>query len=355
MSGLNYSQCWEDADLLKEALAISGDDIVLSITSGGDNTLAMLLEKPKKIFSIDINPVQNYLAELKLKSSKVLSHEQYLKLLGVSDSNERLNYYYLVSDYLSEEASLWFQDNTGVIKSGIVHCGKFEKYLNSFRKYLLPLVHSTRIVFQFVNQRSLEDQVVFYNSVWNTWRWKIFFSIASNSSLLRKFARQTGAASGQIVNNSYLKRLEKLIHRRHIKTNYYLRYALVGDYGESLPDYLLMEKYGTLQDSVLGVCEFKHADLLSFLEGMSNSSLTKYNLSDAFEFLAAKDVDKIWKEIIRTAKNTATVVYWCNQIEHIPSEDVMHNLIQKTDIETRLKKQDRLYFYKNFHVYTIKK
>lgn len=355
MSTINYSQCWEDTNLLKKALTISNDDVVLSITSGGDNTLALLLENPKNIFSIDINPAQNYLAELKLQSSRVLSNKQYLELLGVRDSNKRIDYYNQVSKLLSLGCRSWFDDHMNVIENGVIHSGKFEKYLNGFRKYILPLVHSKRTISQFVNQDNLQDQTSFYEKVWNTWRWRFFFSIATNSSLLRKLARQTGAGKYVNQNESYLRRLERLIYRSHLKRNPYLHYALTGEYGDSLPDYLLRENYTKLQKCNSEGCEFRTEDLLSFLKNTSDNSLTTYNLSDAFEFLADEDALRVWREIIRTAKNGAKIAYWCNQIEHIAPREIEQNVVSNTDLEKKLADQDRLYFYRSFHVYTIAK
>jgi S-adenosylmethionine-diacylglycerol 3-amino-3-carboxypropyl transferase len=355
MSTINYSQCWEDTNLLKRALTISNDDVVLSITSGGDNTLALLLENPKKIFSIDINSAQNRVAELKLQSSKILSHEEYLELLGVTDSRKRMSYYTQVSELLSDNARLWFEGNMNFVKQGVIHSGKFEKYLSSFRKYLLPLVHSKRTISQFVNQNSLQDQISFYEKVWNTWRWRFFFSVATNSSLLQKLARQTGAGRQKSKNESYLKRLERLIYRSHLKTNPYINYALTGEYGDSLPDYLLKENYTKLQKYNTNKCEFRNEDLLSFLKSTSDNSLTKYNLSDTFEFLATDDALEVWREIARTAKNGAKVVYWCNQIEHTAPREIEQSVVSDIDLENELEDQDRLYFYRSFHTYTITK
>lgn len=355
MSTINYSQCWEDTNLLKRALTISNDDVVLSITSGGDNTLALLLENPKKIFSIDINSAQNHLAELKLQSSKILSYEDYLELLGINDSSKRLNYYNQVSELLSDDAHLWFEGNMNLIKHGVIHDGKFEKYLSSFRKYLLPLVHSKRTISQFVNQNSLQDQIFFYEKVWNTWRWRLFFSVATNPSLLQGLARQAGADRQKSKNESYIKRLERLIYRNHLKTNPYINYALTGKYGDSLPDYLLEENYTKLQKYNASKCEFRNDDLLSFLKSTSDNSLTKYNLSDAFEFLAADDALEVWREIARTAKNGAKVVYWCNQIEHTAPKEIERGVVSDTELENELKDQDRLYFYRSFHIYIITK
>jgi len=356
MNGINYSQCWEDTALLKRALTITSEDIVLSITSGGDNSLALLLQKPKKIFFIDINPLQNYLTEFKLQSPKALSYEQYLEFLGIRDSNKRVDYFGQTSKFLSQDTRSWLADNIGMIEKGVIHIGKFEKYLNIFRKYLLPLVHSKKTISRFVNQNTLEDQITFYNQVWNTLRWKFFFGVATNASLLRKFARQKGTVNNQITKNtSYLKGLEYLIYRSHLKTNYYIHYALLGEYGESLPDYLLEKNYSYLQKCNPYGFEFKNKDLLSFLKSIPDNFLTKCNLSDSFEFLTTEDAFKIWEEIIRTAKNGAVVAYWCNQFEHTPPQELEQNMICNSDLETKLKEQDRLYFYRSFHIYTITK
>ena len=309
----------------------------------------------KRFFSIDSNPIQNYLAELKLQSSKVLSHEQYLEFLGVRDSKKRADYYNQVSELLSEDACSWFVNNMRVVEDGIIHSGKFEKYLNGFRKYLLPLVHSKQTVSRFVNQSSLQDQINFYDTVWNTWRWKFFFNVATNSFLLRKYARQTGTTANQTDESSYLRQLEQLIYRNHLKTNYYLCYALQGEYGESLPDYLLEKNYGKLQNGSPDAFEFNHEDLLSFLKNAPDNFLTKFNLSDVFEFLAEEKAIKIWKEIIRTSREGATVAYWCNQHEHTPPRKLELNIVRDAGLEDRLKGQDQLYFYRSFHIYTITK
>ena len=355
MSTVNYSQCWEDANLLKRALTISNDDVVLSIASGGDNTLSLLLENPKKIFSIDINSAQNHIAELKLQSSKALHYEEYLEFLGVNDSSKRSDYYVQVSEYLSDDARLWFEGNMNLLEKGVIHSGKFEKYLNAFRKYLLPLVHSKQTVSQFVNQSSLQDQMSFYEEVWNTWRWRLFFSIATNSSLLRRLARQTGASKHKSENESYLHRLERLIYRDHLRENFYIKYALTGEYGDSLPDYLSKENYNKLRDCNSERYEFRNDDLLSFLKNTSDNSLTKYNLSDAFEFLSDEDTLEIWREIIRTAKSGAKVAYWCNQVEHLAPRETERSVARDTSLEKELVDQDRLYFYRSFHIYTITK
>ena len=63
---LGYSTCWEDPEVLKIALSVTERDTVLSVTSGGDLTIGLLLENPRQIVSIDLNTIQNYLLETNL-------------------------------------------------------------------------------------------------------------------------------------------------------------------------------------------------------------------------------------------------------------------------------------------------
>ncbi len=356
MSGINYSQCWEDSDLLEQALDITAHDTVLSITSGGDNSLALLLRAPKKIFMIDKNPIQNYLTELKLRAPQILDHAQYLEFLGVRESKNRLEYFKQVSHLLSLDASTWFLQHGDVIAQGVMHSGKFERYLNTFRKFLLPRVHSKQTVFEFINQANLEKQITFYNQTWNTWRWRLFFRLASNASLLKKYARQVGTLCGGVIaDTNYFKRLERLIYRSHLKHNYYLHYSLCGTYGESCPNYLLETNHRTLGACDPSTYEFHTDDILSFLKKTPNNSLTKFNLSDSFEFLAPEEAAPVWNEIVRTSKNGAVVAYWCNQMEHVPPHELKSQVVRNADLERTLTAYDRLYFYQSFHIYTIVK
>ena len=52
---IRYAQLWEDADVLTGALAGASGRTFISICSGGDNALAMLLLDPKRIVAIDLS------------------------------------------------------------------------------------------------------------------------------------------------------------------------------------------------------------------------------------------------------------------------------------------------------------
>ena len=55
---LRYAQCWEDADILLDALEIKSGDTCLAVASAGDNALSMLSRGPARVIAIDMNPAQ---------------------------------------------------------------------------------------------------------------------------------------------------------------------------------------------------------------------------------------------------------------------------------------------------------
>ena len=128
---INYSQCWEDPEVLLEALEINPTDNVLSITSGGDNTMALLLNKPQKITSVDFIPGQNYLLELKLAAVKGLTYEEYISFLGVTTSSNRRSLFLKIKPRLSPETALFWSNRYSAIEKGIIHSGRFADTVGS--------------------------------------------------------------------------------------------------------------------------------------------------------------------------------------------------------------------------------
>ena len=60
-----YNMSWEDPRPDEEVLQINDSDVVLTLTSGGDNTLDLAIQGAAAVHSVDMNPAQSYLLELK--------------------------------------------------------------------------------------------------------------------------------------------------------------------------------------------------------------------------------------------------------------------------------------------------
>jgi len=71
---IRYAQCWEDADVLLDALDIHPGDVCLSIASAGDNTLSMLTRRPARIVAVDLSPAQLACLEIRVAAYRTLCH-----------------------------------------------------------------------------------------------------------------------------------------------------------------------------------------------------------------------------------------------------------------------------------------
>ena len=62
-SAIRYAQCWEDADVLLDGLAIRPGDTCVGIASAGDNCLAMLTRDPARVVAVDLEQLQRALQD----------------------------------------------------------------------------------------------------------------------------------------------------------------------------------------------------------------------------------------------------------------------------------------------------
>ncbi|KAF2457963.1 hypothetical protein BDY21DRAFT_285297 [Lineolata rhizophorae] len=77
-----YAFTWEDSRVDSRLLKIQPHDVILSITSAGDNILSFALEQPRRIHAVDLNPSQNHLLELKMAAFQALGYSDVWKLFG---------------------------------------------------------------------------------------------------------------------------------------------------------------------------------------------------------------------------------------------------------------------------------
>src|SRR5258705_3880661 len=103
-SAVRYAQCWEDADVLLDALDVRPGDACLSIAAAGDNTLALLTRNPARVVAVDLSPAQLCCLELRVAAYRALGHPELLELLGSAPSGRRIGHYRLCRPLLSAPA-----------------------------------------------------------------------------------------------------------------------------------------------------------------------------------------------------------------------------------------------------------
>lgn len=78
-----YAFTWEDTRIDERLLQLTEHDVVLAITSAGDNVLSYALQSPARIHAVDLNPAQNHLLELKVAAYTArLPYDDFWRLFG---------------------------------------------------------------------------------------------------------------------------------------------------------------------------------------------------------------------------------------------------------------------------------
>ncbi|KAL7266603.1 hypothetical protein RUND412_010846 [Rhizina undulata] len=114
-----YAFTWEDPRVDKEILNLNSEDVVLAITSAGDNILSYIIDaSPKRIHAVDLNPTQNHLLELKIAAFTALDYSDVWKIFGEGkNANFRELLVEKMSPHLSSIAFQYWLDNSHVFTS----------------------------------------------------------------------------------------------------------------------------------------------------------------------------------------------------------------------------------------------
>jgi S-adenosylmethionine-diacylglycerol 3-amino-3-carboxypropyl transferase len=345
-----YSQCWEDPYVLREGLRVHKDDSVLSVTSAGCNTLALLLENPKEITAIDINPAQTYLFELKIAAIKHLSYEELLCFLGIDIYSDRSRLYERLRPCLSKESLVWWDQNKQLLVPGLIHIGKLEKFFRFFSSYVLPLIHSKKTIGDLFKEKNEEDQRFFYEKKWNTWRWRFFFKLFFSKKLISSKGRNKKLftyVENKKMNETYFDKVKRAFSNNPSK-NFFLHYMFLGNYSkENLPPYLKKENISIIKERIDDI-HIVTGDIVTHIQENSKK-YTKFNLSNIFETLSLEESNGAFERIVKNAAPRARLVYINHLVERTTPQN-LEGVIHHDPEEVLSNKKNMAFFYKTVHI-----
>lgn len=350
---IRYAQCWEDADILVEALAPGPGKRCLSICSAGDNALALLAGSPDHVLAIDLSSAQLACLELRMAAFRSLQHDEMLALIGSRPSLNRLDLYRSCRHHLSAEAANFWDERSRIIEDGIGDAGKFESYFRLFRNSVLPLIHSRRCICQLLEPRSREERIAFYRNVWDNRRWRALFRIFFSRRLMGALGRDPaffryvkGSVSERILTRTYhaLTELEPA-------ENPYLNWILAGRHGKALPFTLREENFEAIRRN-LDRLELRQGAIENLTE--YENSFDCFNLSDIFEYMSAENYTRELERILSLARSNARLAYWNMLAPRSRPDELADRLEPLTDLSSHLFAQDKAFFYSAFVVERVK-
>ncbi|KAI0384045.1 hypothetical protein F5Y04DRAFT_248815 [Hypomontagnella monticulosa] len=176
-----YAFTWEDTRVDERILKLKSDDVVLAITSAGDNLLSYALQSPARIHAVDLNPTQNHLLELKVAAFSSLPYEDFWKIFGDGKHPEfRSLLISKMSPHLSSRAFQYWLNNHHIFtksKGGLYDTGGSKHGIRIFR-WISRVFGCRSAVKQLLSAKTLNEQR-------EIWRGKIRPAIFSR--LVSKF------------------------------------------------------------------------------------------------------------------------------------------------------------------------
>jgi len=351
LSRVLYAQCWEDADILLEALAVRPGDVCVSIASAGDNTLSLLTRDPARVIAVDMSPAQLACLALRVAAFRSLEHRELLELIGSRPSERRAALYARCREALEPAARAFWDARPADVAAGVGGVGKFERYLGLFRERVLPLVHPRSRWDRLLQGGTPEQRAAFYDGEWNTWRWRLLFRVFFSRFLMARLGRDPSFfryAEGTVAAR-ILERVRYALTTLDPAQNPYLAWILTGRHAQALPHALREEHFAPIRAN-LGRLEVSCTTLEDYLERNPGLRVDRWNLSDIFEYLPAPASDALFARIAEHTPAGGRLACWNLFAPRSRPAALAGRLEPLDDLAAALFARDQAFFYQRFVV-----
>lgn len=323
--GLVYTQIWEDPEVDLEALALQPDSHVVAIASGGCNVLSYLIGDPARITAVDLSGAHVALNRLKLvAASRLPSWEAFYRFFGAADDEANVAAYdRLIAPHLDGQSRAYWEGRS-LHQLGRRRISIFAR--NAYRHGVLGrfigVTHALCRAYgvdlhALLDARTLEEQRAFFETTLaplfdkRAVRW----ATANRLSLYGLGippAQYESLAGGSDMRHVLRARLERLACGFSLDDNYFAWQAFGRSYAANgsgpLPPYLRRVHFDALRARVDRV-EVLNRSITEYLAGCAIASRDRYVLLDAQDWMTDGQLNALWREISRTARPGARVIF----------------------------------------------
>jgi S-adenosylmethionine-diacylglycerol 3-amino-3-carboxypropyl transferase len=343
---VRYANCWEDADVLCQALQPAAGKRILSIASGGDNSFALAADGAE-VVAVDLSDAQLAMSELKRAAIRALEYDELLAFLGIRPDDNRLATYSTLAPRLPAAAREFWDARPDEIRAGVVHAGKFERYFETFRRRVVPLFHRRRAVLELLSEKPAEQRRVFYDRVWNNLRWRLMFRLFFSRRVMGLMGRDPEFfryVEGSVADR-IMRRAEYAFTALPTHSNPYLNFIFTGAFGPRLPRYLDPARYTALRTAM---------DRITLVRGgaedvaKTHGPFDGFNLSDIFEYLDPPTCSAMYGTLLGAARPGARFAYWNMLVPRRRPDEFASRVRSLTEQAAALLSVDRAFFYSAF-------
>jgi len=321
-NNLVYNTSWEDPRIDRKLLDLDSNSKVVMLTSAGDNTLDYLLDKPQIIHSVDSNPAQNALLELKMALFKHGNQTLLWEFFGDGKKpGANMIYNQQIRSWLPPFAQRYWDKNISYFTPNSLlpsfyyrgTSGKFALMIRNriMRKGLYPQM------LELLNADTLEEQSYHFEEIepklWSSFqKWLIrqpatMAMLGVPSTQRRMIEDHYRGGLLHFVRSS----LKQVFTKLPLKNNYFWRVYITGSYTLGCsPNYLREEHFDKLHKHIDKI-NTHTSTLLKFLKN-NPGKYSHFVLLDHQDWMADKKpvtLAKEWKEILKNAVSGSRILF----------------------------------------------
>lgn len=329
-----YSSCWEDEDMVLKTLRHG--DRALMIAAGGCSLFTGLLKEPVRLVGIDSNPAQVALVKLKIAAIEKLDDADLRFFLGIGyfeeDSKRAQNIYDRLKSELTHKEREYLADQS--MGRGISSIGRFERYLDFFRRNLLPFFMSRSKVEQFLDSKSLEEQADFFHRKVNSPIYRFLFRLYFGGYWMRRKGRHPDLMKHlkEDPSNAFLNRMNRAWTEVYIRENPYFQRILKGFIPAECPPTWMRRQEIEKFKHLLKRVELVSLNFEDYIK-VSRNRWDYFYLSDICEAITDSQAKSLFELCAEKAEKGARMVIMNNLLERRPSEDSAWKLNEELSAE----------------------
>jgi len=358
--GIVFNMSWEDPEMDRQAFNLTDRDTVVSISSAGCNPLNFLCQSPRRLISIDGNPAQNAILELKLAAIAAVDHDTFFDIFAARRPAVVTRVYRpRLRPLLSPGAQAFWDENLWMAARGLYQFGRMGLFCRLLRRFLGLLGIPRSRIDAFFELRTLEEQKRWYKRyaeprLWGPWS-RRFVMCRPLLYLAGVHPEQYRLVDGRHDMYEYVKeRVEYALTRVPIYDNYFLSQAVTGRFrGDRVPPYLLRENFPTLQRNLDRV-QIVNGWLGPYLDTLPPKTVTKFNLLDIFDWMTPPVFEATFRSVLRAAAPGATMIYRSGSYQLDPPASAARYIERHDELARRLFATDRSATYGSFYVLTLR-
>lgn len=372
-SRLVYTQIWEDPAVDLAGLDPAPGARLAVIASGGCNILNYLAIMPLQIAAVDLNPAHVAFVRLKLAAASHLpDHATFFRMFGGDGAGRDAPGLYRahLARHLDAptrafwEARPFGRSRLSLFARGITRHGVLGRYLG--------LVHVAARLLGSRPERLLaartpaEQEAIFNAELAPLFDGKLLRALCDNPVVSyslgippAQFAalRRDGWTG---IADLYRERVRRLACDTPMAENYFAWQAFGRRYDtearRAIPAYLRADSFPALRERAGGV-QLHHGAMTGYLAGQPAASFSGYALLDAQDWMNPQQLTALWREITRTARPGARVIFRtaaaASPLEGAVDPAILQQWRAEPAMGRALHAQDRSAIYGGFHIYVL--